>query len=61
MEGINSNWLLAKMTNMDKKVVQKSDLITEILNSDATVFVTIGAGDIGALVPSIKKALNEKV
>ena len=61
MEGINSNWLLAKMTNMDKKVVQKSDLITEILNSDATVFVTIGAGDIGTLVPSIKKALNEKV
>lgn len=61
MEGITSNWLLAKMTNMDKKVVQKSDLITEILNSDATVFVTIGAGDIGALVPTIKKALNEKV
>lgn len=61
MEGINSNWLLAKMANMDKKVVQKSDLITEILNSDATVFVTIGAGDIGTLVPSIKKALNEKV
>lgn len=61
MEGITSNWLLAKMTNMDKKVVQKSDLITEILNSDATVFVTIGAGDIGTLVPSIKKALNEKV
>ena len=61
MEGITSNWLLAKMTNSDKKVVQKSELISEILKSDATVFVTIGAGDIGAMVPSIKKALNEKV
>ena len=61
MEGITSNWLLAKMTNRDKKVVQKSELITEILKSDATVFVTIGAGDIGAMVPSIKKALHEKV
>lgn len=61
MEGITSNWLLAKMTNSDKKVVEKTELITEILKSDATVFVTIGAGDIGAMVPSLKKALNEKV
>ena len=61
MEGITSTWLMNKMTNLDKKVINKEDLITEILHSDATVFVTIGAGDIGALVPSIKKALNEKV
>lgn len=61
MEGITSNWLLNKMTNHDKKVVEKSNLIDEILKSDATVIVTIGAGDIGALVTSIKKALNEKV
>jgi UDP-N-acetylmuramate--alanine ligase len=61
MEGITSNWLLNKMTNHDIKVVEKSNLIDEILNSDATVIVTIGAGDIGAMVPSIKKALNEKV
>lgn len=61
MEGITSNWLLKKMTNADKKVVEKSALIDEIVKSDATVFVTIGAGDIGVLVPEIKKALNEKV
>ena len=61
MEGITSNWLLNKMTNADKKVIEKSALINEILKSDATVFVTIGAGDIGVLVPTIKKALNEKV
>lgn len=61
MEGITSSWLLSKMTNADKKVVNKIDLISEILKSDATVIVTVGAGDIGVLVPSIKTALNEKV
>ncbi len=61
MEGISSEWLLSKMTNGNSKVVNKNELISEILKSDATVFVTIGAGDIGAMVPSIKKALNEKV
>lgn len=61
MEGITSNWLLSKMTNEDKKVINKDALIEAVLRSDATVFVTIGAGDIGAMVPSIKKALNEKV
>ncbi|MFV5702287.1 UDP-N-acetylmuramate--L-alanine ligase [Flavobacterium sp. XS2P12] len=59
MEGINSQWLMDKMTNNHKKIVSKSDLILTILASDATVIVTIGAGDIGELVPSIKKAINE--
>lgn len=59
MEGINSQWLMDKMTNNHKKIVPKSDLIATILASDATVIVTIGAGDIGELVSSIKKAINE--
>jgi UDP-N-acetylmuramate--alanine ligase len=60
IEGITSNWLLNKMTNVDKKVVEKKGVIAAILESDATVFVTIGAGDIGAMVSDIKKILNEK-
>ena len=59
MEGISSKWLMDKMTNKDKKLVQKDDLISTILASDATVIVTIGAGDIGEWVPIIKKAINE--
>jgi UDP-N-acetylmuramate--alanine ligase len=59
MEGITSQWLMDKMTNRDKILVQKNDLIPTILVSDATVIVTIGAGDIGELVPTIKKAINE--
>ena len=61
MEGITSEWLLDKIKNKHKKLVQKQELITAILESDTTIIVTIGAGDIGELVPSIKKALNETV
>ena len=56
IEGITSSWLLDKMKGNNKKVVSKSDLITEILKSEAKIIVTIGAGDIGELVPSIKLA-----
>ena len=58
MEGITTTWLMSKIENNNKKLVSKSELIPAILESDATVIVTIGAGDIGELVPSIKKALS---
>jgi UDP-N-acetylmuramate--alanine ligase len=58
MEGITSQWLMDKMTNQNKKLVSKADLISTILASDAKVIVTIGAGDIGELVKPIKKALS---
>ncbi|WP_395049039.1 UDP-N-acetylmuramate--L-alanine ligase [Flavobacterium sp.] len=61
MEGITSSWLLDKIKNNNKKLVSKQELIPSILESDATVIVTIGAGDIGELVSSIKKALNETI
>jgi UDP-N-acetylmuramate--alanine ligase len=59
IEGITSSWLLDKMTNEHKKVVSKTDLIAQILKSEAKIIVTIGAGDIGELVPSIKQALQK--
>ena len=58
LEGITSSWLLSKIENQNKKLVSKFELIPTILKSDATVIVTIGAGDIGELVPSVKKALS---
>lgn len=60
MEGITSKWLLEKMENPNKKLVSKSDLISLLKMTDATVIVTIGAGDIGEMVPDIKKVLDEK-
>ena len=58
IEGINAQFLLDKMTNENKKLVSKADLIPAILASDASVIVTIGAGDIGELVKTIKDALS---
>ena len=60
MEGITSQWLMSKMTSEDKKLVSKEDLISTILATDAAIIVTIGAGDLGEMVPSIKNALYEK-
>ena len=57
IEGITSSWLLSKMENPNKKLVSKTDLIPSILESNAKIIITIGAGDIGELVPNIKKAL----
>lgn len=61
MEGVTSEWLLGKMTNSNKKIVAKTDLLEAIATNEATVIVTIGAGDLGELVPVIKKRLDERV
>lgn len=60
MEGVNSTWLLNKIKNPNKKLVSKVELFTTFKNSDANVFITIGAGDIGEMVKDLKKALHEK-
>lgn len=57
IEGITSGWLLSKIENTNKKLVSKDELIPSILKSNAQIIVTIGAGDIGELVPNIKQAL----
>ncbi|MCA0151890.1 UDP-N-acetylmuramate--L-alanine ligase [Winogradskyella vincentii] len=58
LEGISSNWLLSKIKNPNKRLIQKSGLINEIKNSDAQIVLTIGAGDIGEEVERIKEALS---
>lgn len=61
MEGVNSSWLLSKIENPNKQLLSKNELMDYFKNSNADVFVTIGAGDIGEMVKDIKKLLNEKV
>ena len=61
MEGVNSSWLLSKITNENKKLVTEESLLETFKNSDADVFVTIGAGDIGEQVKTIKDLLYEKI
>lgn len=61
IEGVTSTWLLDKISNTNKHLVQKEDLLSFIYKSTFDVLVTIGAGDIGEMVKDIKKMLHEKV
>lgn len=56
IEGVTSEWLLNKIENPNKKLIQKSEIIDEIKKSEAQIILTIGAGDIGAEVKHIKEA-----
>lgn len=58
IEGVNSQWLLDKIDNPNKKLITKSDIVKEIQKSDIKVIITIGAGDIGAEVKNIKENLS---
>lgn len=58
IKGVTSAWLLAKIKNENKKLVQKTELVSEIRKSSAQVVLTIGAGDIGEEVKHIKKELS---
>ncbi|WP_191858832.1 UDP-N-acetylmuramate--L-alanine ligase [Hanstruepera ponticola] len=55
--GVTSQLLLDKIENNHKQLVEKSDLISKIKESQAKIVLTIGAGDIGEEVKHIKKAL----
>ncbi|WP_452225133.1 UDP-N-acetylmuramate--L-alanine ligase [Lacinutrix chionoecetis] len=57
IEGIHSNWLLNKISNPKKALIEKSEIIEKIKESKAKIILTIGAGDIGAEVNKIKQAL----
>ncbi len=57
LEGISSAWLLDKISNPEKSLVQKEDLISMIKSEKAEVVVMMGAGDIGEEVEKVKNAL----
>ncbi len=55
--GITASWLLQKIENPNKKLIQKKNLVQEIQSAKTDILITMGAGDIGLEVPKIKKAL----
>ena len=59
IEGVNSQMILDKVKSSNKKLVSKENLITELLASNPEVVMTLGAGDIDALVKPIKEALSK--
>jgi UDP-N-acetylmuramate--alanine ligase len=58
LEGVTSKWLVEKINNPNKKVIQKSEMIAAIEKSNAEIVLTLGAGDIGEEVKHIKEAFN---
>ena len=59
VEGVNSEMILSKMVNSDKKVLQKNEALGWIKNNKTELLITAGAGDIDTLVEPIKKILTE--
>ncbi|MCP9201468.1 UDP-N-acetylmuramate--L-alanine ligase [Gramella sp. GC03-9] len=57
LEGISSAWLLDKISNPEKALVSKQDLIERIRSSEAPIVVMMGAGDIGEEVEKVKMGL----
>ncbi len=60
LPGITSQMIADKVTINNKKVVAKDQLVKEVLESDANVILTLGAGDIDQLIQPLKNALEQK-
>tara|TARA_R110002049_G_scaffold4377_4_gene30538 strand:- start:2545 stop:3885 length:1341 start_codon:yes stop_codon:yes gene_type:complete len=61
ISGVNSNWLLNKIENKQKKLTQKNNLVKDIKNSSAKVVVMLGAGDIGVMINEVTKELLKEL
>ena len=56
--GVTSQWLLSKINNINKKVILKSEIVSEIKKNNPQIILTLGAGDIGEEVKHIKQELD---
>ncbi len=57
IEGVNSEWLLCKIENKNKKITKKNNLVKDIKNSSAKVVAMLGAGDIGVMINEVTNNL----
>jgi len=55
--GVNSELLLSKIKNKNVSLQTKKQVVEIVKNTDATVVVMLGAGDIGVLVEEITKEI----
>jgi len=58
MEGIDAEFLLAKLTLKNSKVYKKEEVLMYIKESQPELLVTVGAGDIDTLIQPLKKILT---
>lgn len=57
IEGVNSSWLLSKITAPEKAVVTPEQVLEIAQNERLELLVTVGAGDIDKLVKPLKEIL----
>lgn len=60
IEGIDSAAILARMQLSEKKLVSKAELLVELEQLPPALLLSLGAGDIGALVPKIAQEIYAK-
>jgi UDP-N-acetylmuramate--alanine ligase len=69
IEGVNSEMIIARMKNKNKKVIAKekildwirSDYVKSLGKEPGQVLITAGAGDIDTLVDPIRRELEGKM
>ncbi|MCL7765272.1 UDP-N-acetylmuramate--L-alanine ligase [Polaribacter sp. Z014] len=59
--GVNSEWLLNKITCKNKKLTKKNNLVKDIKNSSAKVVTMLGAGDVGVMINEVAEQLLKTV
>ncbi|NQZ43934.1 MAG: UDP-N-acetylmuramate--L-alanine ligase [Flavobacteriaceae bacterium] len=55
--GVDSAWLLEKIKNPNKKLIEKENILHEVRSQSPDILITMGAGDIGLEVERIKSGL----
>lgn len=58
LEGVNSQWLLDKITGNNKGVYTKEEVLENIKNNTPELLLTVGAGDIDTLIPMLQKMIS---
>ncbi|MFM7596452.1 MAG: UDP-N-acetylmuramate--L-alanine ligase [Flavobacteriales bacterium] len=58
IQGIDSNWLLQKIKNPNKRLLNPSELLEYLRSNMDGVLLTIGAGDIDRMVDPIRELLQ---
>ena len=58
MEGVTSEIIHKNITSSEKYLTTKDDLLPLLKTLDPKIILTIGAGDIDTLIPSIKTTLE---
>lgn len=58
VEGVNSAWLLSKITGPESAVYTKEEALHRVSSQQPELLLTVGAGDIDTLIQPLKKSLT---